>query len=75
MRFQLSRLKSVAHLNEYPVVINSRAYRREHIWFFFFFFADEQMVNTPTHNPSENASENVIFTQYGKQRTNHDFNA
>lgn len=43
--------------------------------FLFFFFADEQMVNTPTHNPSENASENVIFTQYGKQRTNHDFNA
>lgn len=38
MRFQLSRLKSVAHLNEYPVVINSRAYRREHIWFSFFFF-------------------------------------
>lgn len=71
MRFQLSRLKSVAHLNEYPVVINSKAYRREHIWFAFFLFADEQMVNTPTHNPSEN----VIFTQYGKQRTNHDFNA
>lgn len=41
----------------------------------FFLFADEQMVNTPTHDPSENASENVIFTQYGKQRTNHDFNA